>query len=41
MKSILRRVLDEVGISKEEKEKIEEQAKLHLEKLLQGLLRMH
>jgi CRISPR-associated protein Cmr2 len=28
---ILRRVLDEVGISKEEKEKIEEQAKLHLE----------
>lgn len=29
--TILRRVLDEVGISKEEKEKIEEQAKLHLE----------
>jgi CRISPR-associated protein Cmr2 len=28
---ILRRVLDEVGISKEEEEKIEEQAKLHLE----------
>ncbi|MFZ8788006.1 hypothetical protein, partial [Thermocrinis sp.] len=28
---ILRRVLDEVGISKEEKQKIEEQAKLHLE----------
>jgi CRISPR-associated protein Cmr2 len=28
---VLRRVLDEVGISKEEKEKIEEQAKLHLE----------
>jgi CRISPR-associated protein Cmr2 len=28
---ILRRVLDEVGISKEEKEKIEEQAKFHLE----------
>jgi CRISPR-associated protein Cmr2 len=29
--TILRKVLDEVGISKEEKEKIEEQAKLHLE----------
>jgi len=29
--TILRRVLDEVGISKEEKEKIEEQARLHLE----------
>jgi CRISPR-associated protein Cmr2 len=29
--TILGRVLDEVGISKEEKEKIEEQAKLHLE----------
>jgi len=29
--TILRRVLDEVGILKEEKEKIEEQAKLHLE----------
>lgn len=28
---ILRKVLDEVGISKEEKQKIEEQAKLHLE----------
>ena len=30
-KTILREVLDRVGISKEEKEKIEEQAKLHLE----------
>ncbi|AHE96818.1 hypothetical protein THERU_04380 [Thermocrinis ruber] len=29
--TVLRKVLDEVGISKEEKEKIEEQAKLHLE----------
>ena len=29
--TILRKVLDEVGISKEEKQKIEEQAKLHLE----------
>jgi len=29
--TILRKVLDEVGISKEEKEKIEEQARLHLE----------